>query len=143
VSDFCFDSTYLQEGEQGILCSYAIGDKADDVAAEPYVDNVKKWLTEDMQQVLGIGRRAKVRALAVKRHPWQEDKFTGGAYALYRPGEWFRIQPALARPYHRVRFAGEHIADWQGFMEGAVVTGQAAATSIVESRAEEVAAAGR
>jgi monoamine oxidase len=129
VSDFCFDSTYLQEGEQGILCSYAIGDKADDVAAEPDVNSVKEWLTEDMMQVVGV-RRGKVRALAIKRHPWQEDPFTGGAYALYRPGEWFRIQPVLARPYGRVRFAGEHIADWQGFMEGAVVTGQAAAESI-------------
>jgi monoamine oxidase len=26
-----------------------------------------------------------------------------------------------------VLFAGEHLADWQGFMEGAVVTGEAAA----------------
>jgi len=142
VSDFCFDSTYLQEGEQGILCSYAIGDKADDVAAEPEVKNVEKWLTEDMLQVVGGVQRRKVTALAVKRHPWQEDQFTGGAYALYRPGEWFRIRPALARPYGRVRFAGEHIADWQGFMEGAVVTGQEAAASLAESRAEEMAAPG-
>jgi monoamine oxidase len=70
---------------------------------------------------------------SIIRHPWQHDKFTGGAYALYRPGEWFRIQPALARPFGQVRFAGEHIAEWQGFMEGAVVTGQKAARSIARS----------
>jgi monoamine oxidase len=131
VSDFCFDSTYLQEGMQGILCSYAIGDKADDVAGEPDVNNVKEWLTEDMKHV--VSARQSVRALAIIRHPWQHDKFTGGAYALYRPGEWFRIQPALARPFGQVRFAGEHIAEWQGFMEGAVVTGQKAARSIARS----------
>ena len=131
VSDFCFDSTYLQKGAQGILCSYAVGDKADDVAAEPDVNNVKQWLTEDMKHVLRA--RKPVRALAIKRHAWQHDKFTGGAYALYRPGEWFRIRPALARPFGRVRFAGEHIADWQGFMEGAVVTGQRAARSMARS----------
>jgi monoamine oxidase len=31
-----------------------------------------------------------------------------------------------------VFFAGEHIADWQGFMEGAVVTGKAAADAVAK-----------
>jgi monoamine oxidase len=132
VSDFCFDSTYRQPGNGGILCSYAIGDKADDVAGEPDVNSVKQWLTEDMIQVTGGERRENIRALDVVRHPWQSDKRTGGAYALYRPGQWFTVQPALARPYGRVRFAGEHIADWQGFMEGAVETGLDAAESLTE-----------
>jgi hypothetical protein len=29
-----------------------------------------------------------------------------------------------------VLFAGEHLADWQGFMEGAVVTGEEAAKAL-------------
>ena len=32
----------------------------------------------------------------------------------------------------KVLFAGEHIADWQGFMEGAVETGEAAASSLIK-----------
>jgi monoamine oxidase len=31
-----------------------------------------------------------------------------------------------------VLFAGEHLADWQGFMEGAVETGEAAADSLLK-----------
>src|ERR1700691_5876861 len=33
ASDFCFDSTYLQKGSKRILTSYAVGDKADDIAS--------------------------------------------------------------------------------------------------------------
>jgi monoamine oxidase len=29
-----------------------------------------------------------------------------------------------------VLFAGEHLADWQGFMEGAIVTGEQAAKAL-------------
>lgn len=64
-------------------------------------------------------------------YPWQRDTFTDGAYALYKPGQWFGIRPILARPHGKVLFAGEHIADWQGFMEGAIETGEAAAKSLI------------
>jgi hypothetical protein len=36
----------------------------------------------------------------------------------------------LQEPHERVYFAGEHLADEQGFMEGAVVTGQDAAANV-------------
>jgi monoamine oxidase len=36
----------------------------------------------------------------------------------------------LQRSHGKVLFAGEHLADWQGFMEGAVVTGEAAAHAL-------------
>jgi monoamine oxidase len=39
----------------------------------------------------------------------------------------------LRKPFKKVFFAGEHVADWQGFMEGAVVTGQAAADAVLRS----------
>jgi monoamine oxidase len=62
---------------------------------------------------------------------WQREAWIGGAYAFYRPGQWFSVLPALARAHGRVLFAGEHLSeDWQGFMEGAVETGQAAADAL-------------
>lgn len=136
VSDFCFDSTHGQPGEKGILCSYAIGDKADDLAAERETD-VMKWITHDMLEATAHSKNF-TKGVAVKTQPWQRKPrnqkrhiqlpWTGGAYAFYRPGQWFTIRPVLAYPHGRVLFAGEHIADdWQGFMEGAVNTGEAAA----------------
>ena len=57
----------------------------------------------------------------------------GGAYAFYRPGQWFTVRPILSRPHGRVSFAGEHLSEpWQGFMEGAVETGQTAAARLIK-----------
>lgn len=135
ASDFCFDSTYAQPGQQGILCSYSIGDKADDIAAAPQLE-LKNWIVQDVSRANGLAwspPRIRRTAQAVKQMAWQKDRFTGGAYAFYRPGQWFSVRPALQKPHLKVFFAGEHLADWQGFMEGAVVTGKAAADAVLRS----------
>ena len=49
------------------------------------------------------------------------------------PGQWFTVFPALKKPFGRVFFAGEHIGEWQGFMEGAVQTGYDAAKAILRA----------
>ena len=130
VSDFCFDSTYLQEGDSGILCSYAIGEKADDLAAEPNKRDVANWLTEDVLHAVKRPATPETRPIDIQRQPWQDQQWIGGAYAFYRPGQWFTVRPILQRPHGRVLFAGEHLAEWQGFMEGAVNTGEAAADAL-------------
>jgi monoamine oxidase len=129
VSDFCFDSTYLQPGLGGILCSYAIGDKADDIASEPDSIQVGKWIRKDVCDAIGRSN-AKPRVLAVKQQAWQKQGSITGAYAFYRPGQWFTIRKILQQRHLKVHFAGEHLADEQGFMEGAVVTGIQAANNL-------------
>lgn len=129
ISDFCFDSTYRQKGPGGILCSYSIGDKADDLAAEPNEQNLRKWIREDMLEVTAHNG-AGVEAIRAMPQAWQRVDWIGGAYAFYRPGQWFTIRPLLQRSHGRVLFAGEHLADLQGFMEGAVVTGMQAADQL-------------
>jgi monoamine oxidase len=134
ASDFVFDSTYGQDGQMGILCSYSIGDKADDIASAPAHD-LKNWIVEDVSNSNGCAwTREKIAQTAVdiERQAWQENVYTGGAYAFYRPGQWFTVRNALKTRFKRVFFAGEHIAEWQGFMEGAVETGQAAAKAVLK-----------
>jgi len=132
ISDFCFDSTYGQKGTPGILCSYSVGDKADDLASETSKANVKKWIREDMLGVAGIEAEeaTDIQAIDVRPQAWQRVPWIGGAYAFYRPGQWFTVRPLLQRPHGRVLFAGEHLAELQGFMEGAVNTGQEAADQL-------------
>jgi monoamine oxidase len=128
ASDFIFDATLGQEGPGGILCSYSIGDKADDLNAYP-VQLLQKRIEDDLAAILGLpGSRAKASDL--HKIPWQDNEFTQGAYALYRPGQWFAIHDFLSEPHKRVYFAGEHLAEQQGFMEGAVQTGRRAAELI-------------
>jgi monoamine oxidase len=133
ASDYCFDSTSGQNGKKGILCSYAVGDKAVDIASSPQ-DDLKYWIVEDVANAEGLNWNAedsKRTALAIKQQPWQADRFTRGAYAFYRPGQWFSVRTALRKRFGRMFFAGEHIADWQGFMEGAVQSGFDAAKAVL------------
>jgi monoamine oxidase len=126
TSHYYFHSTRDQRAAQGILCSYAIGEKADVLAAQGDARRLE-IITRDL---LPLDARAPRLARAIKSMPWQRDPYTQGAYAVYRPGQWFTARPTLRRPHGKVLFAGEHLADWQGFMEGAIVTGEEAAQAL-------------
>ena len=133
ASDFCFDSTHGQPGTKKILCSYAVGDKADDIASSR-LNDLKNWIVEDVAHAYSLrwsDQKSHRTALAIEQQAWQKEVSIGGAYAFYRPGQWFDVRKSLAERFEQVYFAGEHIADWQGFMEGAVVTGKQAAEAIL------------
>jgi len=127
TAHFYFHSTQNQAGKAGVLTSYAIGEKAD-VLASQSDDRRMKIITRDL---IDFNQDAPKLAQNIVSYAWQRDRYTDGAYALYRPGQWFGIRPILQRPHIKVLFAGEHLADWQGFMEGAVETGEAAAQSLI------------
>jgi monoamine oxidase len=126
TSHYYFHSTQNQPGKQGILCSYAVGEKAD-VLASQSSGRRSEIITRDL---VPLDRKAPELALNIQSMPWQRDAYTQGAYAFYRPGQWFTVRPILQQPHGKVLFAGEHLAEWQGFMEGAVVTGEAAAVAL-------------
>ncbi|HEV7903585.1 MAG TPA: FAD-dependent oxidoreductase [Pyrinomonadaceae bacterium] len=131
TSHYYFHSTRDQRNKQGILCSYAIGEKADVLAAQSDARRME-IITRDLSP---FNERAPRLARQIQSMPWQRDQHTLGAYAVYRPGQWFTLRPTLQRPHGKVLFAGEHLADWQGFMEGAVVTGEAAAKALAGTTA--------
>jgi monoamine oxidase len=136
TSHYYFHSTKTQPGKQGILCSYAIGEKADVLAAQ----NAQRRSEIITRDLLPLNEQAPRLALNIQSVAWQRDIHTQGAYAFYRPGQWFTLRPILQQPHGKVLFAGEHLADWQGFMEGAVVTGEAAASALTSrNRARRVA----
>ncbi|MDN3724936.1 FAD-dependent oxidoreductase [Aequorivita sp. SDUM287046] len=49
---------------------------------------------------------------------------------MYGKDQWFRVRPILQESFLHTQFAGEHLADWQGFMEGAINTGEEAAEKV-------------
>jgi monoamine oxidase len=127
TSHYYFHSTQSQPGDYGILCSYAVGDKADVLASRQDPHRLET-ITRDLSP---FSDRAQELARKIASYAWQRDPYTQGAYALYRPGQWFSVRPLLQRPHGKVLFAGEHLAEWQGFMEGAVVTGEQAAAALL------------
>lgn len=136
TSHFYFHSTRDQVGKQGILCSYAIGEKADVLAAQ----NSRRRSEIITRDLVPFNKKAPDLAVNIQSMAWQRDAWTQGAYAFYRPGQWFTLRPILQQPHGKVLFAGEHLAEWQGFMEGAVVTGEAAAQALMGNRRQRRAA---
>ena len=123
-----FHSTQGQQGSRGILCSYAVGDKADVLASQTKSDRQAQL----MRDLKAVSPDAATALIDTFDQPWQEDPWVHGAYAMYRPGQWFRIRPLLEEPHGKVLFAGEHLGEWQGFMEGAVSTGEVAAQHLLQ-----------
>jgi monoamine oxidase len=69
---------------------------------------------------------------------WEMDRFAGGGYGVFdvdfKP-EW---RSELSRAYGRIAFAGDHTSrEWQGYMNGAVESGQRAARDIETMRLME------
>jgi monoamine oxidase len=57
-----------------------------------------------------------------------------GSYTCYRPGQFTTIAGNEGKPVGNLYFAGEHadsFYSWQGFMEGAALSGLAAAAQIL------------
>ncbi|MBC7885116.1 MAG: FAD-dependent oxidoreductase, partial [Saprospiraceae bacterium] len=123
---YFYHGTKNQSGKTGILMCYATGDKADvlssvsksqrlDIilnALKPAFGNVRKYVTEDLM------------------YYWGQDAYSSGSYAFYGKNQWFNVMPVLKKPFENVYFAGEHLADWQGFMEGAINSGEESADLI-------------
>ena len=123
---YFYNGTKNQGGTNGVLMCYAIGEKADTLASvskkqrseiilnalKPAFGDVKKYVKEELM------------------YYWGRDKYSAGAYAFYGKDKWFDVMPTLKKPFKNVNFAGEHLADWQGFMEGAINSGEDAAQEI-------------
>ena len=129
TSDFIFDATLDQPGERGILCSYAVGDKADDLWGYSD-DQLQDKLRKDLEIIFPSA--APINILKIRKQAWHHTPVEG-AYAFYRPGQWFTIRRILRTRVKNVHFAGEHVADDQGFMEGALDTGLDAANRVMKA----------
>lgn len=123
---YFYHATKNQNSNKGVLISYTIGDKADVVSRQN-----EEWKTDLIRRSLqpAFGDVTDKLEKHVTYY-WGADEQTKGAYAMYGVGQWFTIMPVLKKKYMSTYFAGEHLADWQGFMEGAINTGEEAADEI-------------
>jgi monoamine oxidase len=127
IGQYYFHTTKNQAGPKGCLTSYAIGDKAYIISKMTEQQKINT-LCEVLEPAFG-----KVAPLAEKvvGYYWGEDQYSKGAYAIYTVNQSFDIKEMIAKPFKNIYFAGEHIADWQGFMEGAIETGELAAERVL------------
>lgn len=66
---------------------------------------------------------------------WSTEPWTRGCYsAHFTPGAWTQFGPALRTPVGRIHWAGTETAtSWTGYMDGAVQSGERAATEVLDA----------
>ena len=120
-----WDANAHQRGKKGILSLLAGGTASDGVNRVIGREGIGGLVT----RLRWLGRPAPLLASRVIR--WDADPWVGGGYAFFEAGFDPLLRDALARPAERVLFAGEHTSvRWQGYMNGAVESGQRAAAEV-------------
>ncbi|MBC8111545.1 MAG: FAD-dependent oxidoreductase [Verrucomicrobia bacterium] len=123
---YIFHTTQNQSGTSGMLTSYTIGDKAPVFAKLSQAQKIQE-ICQALKPAFGNIEKYAEKNIS---YYWGNDPFSQGAYANYDVGQWFGLREMVAKPFKNTVFAGEHIADWQGFMEGAFETGILAAKAL-------------
>src|SRR5262249_22769049 len=120
-----WDGNEEQAGKAGILSFLAGGGASDamtEILEREGADGIRSRLT-------WLGKPS--RLIASVTVNWGNDPWARGGYAYFDPGFEPNWRDWLARPFGRVTFAGEHTSvKWQGYMNGAIETGQRAAHEI-------------
>jgi monoamine oxidase len=62
---------------------------------------------------------------------WGNDPYAKGAYAHYAPGQATRLKPAMASPWQRIHFAGEHTAVVSPGMESTFESAERASQEVL------------
>ena len=126
---YFYNAAKGQSSKKGALIAYVCGDKADVIGRQD--EEFRRQVIVDTLKP-AFGDVSKLISKQVSYY-WGNDAYSKGSYALYGNGQWFGLMPVLKKSVGRVHFAGEHVADWQGFMEGAVVTGEEAAEAVMSA----------
>jgi monoamine oxidase len=77
------------------------------------------------------------RSILAHLEHWPSNPLSLGSYTCYRPGQFTTIAGNESKPVENIFFAGEHtnsFYEWQGFMEGALLSGIAAAGSLLRPK---------
>jgi monoamine oxidase len=117
------------EDPHGILTVYTGGEPgaqlaalSDDERIRVAVDEIEKLFPDSSDLIENTATMA-----------WPNEPYTRASYAALAPGEVTAHWKTLFEPAGRMFFAGEHATPIQGFMEGAVESGQRVAATILTS----------
>jgi monoamine oxidase len=117
------------EDEHGILTVYTGGAPGANLAALSDEARVRMAVAEIEKIFPGSSDLIECTATVA----WPNEPYTRGSYAALAPGEVTAHWKTLFEPAGRLFFAGEHATAIQGFMEGAVESGQRIAKMIISS----------
>ena len=111
----------------GVLTQFVTGDAARAGAALAARSRIASF-QDQLDVVYPEGRQD--RSAIATTMAWANERYTGGGYAVYAPGQMTRFWPLLRRAHGAIWFAGEHTETLAGYMESAVRSGHRVAAAI-------------
>lgn len=120
-------STESQGGDFDIVTVYTGANAGAEFSALSDAERIKTAIEQVEQVCLGSAQYV----IAARTLAWPNEPFTQGSYVAYGLGEVTAYWELLRQPVGRLYFAGEHTAAHQGYMEGAVESGQRVAREIM------------
>jgi monoamine oxidase len=123
---YVWHATNHVEHGHGILTAYTGGDPGTQLAGLSDEDRIRCAVAEIEKLFPGSSDLIEGTATIA----WPNEPYTRGSYAAFAPGQVTAHWKTLFEPAGRLFFAGEHAPAIQGFMEGAVESGQRAAAMI-------------
>lgn len=120
-----------QSGASGLLVNYTGGHYGDSFDSGTPNDRAQQFL-EQIEPVLpGLSEKWNGRA---EIDYWPGYKWAKGSYSYYRVGQFTKFAGIEREPEDNCYFAGEHTSiDFQGYLNGAVDTGEQVAKQIAAS----------
>lgn len=123
-----WEVTRGQEGTEGILVDYTGGNYADTFGSGTPSSRAALFLSQAEPVFPGLTAAWNGRATV---DFWAGNPFTRGSYSFWQVGQYTRFVGIEGRQDGAVHFCGEHTSvDAQGYLEGAVETGERAASEV-------------
>ncbi len=122
---------------KGILTDYSSGPRGANLIPSDAQTEARRFLNDleiVFPGVLSAATLSQGRYLVHLEH-WPSHPLVQGSYTCYKPGQFTTIAGLEGIPVGHLFFAGEHtnsFYEWQGFMEGAALSGIAAAQAIAK-----------
>jgi monoamine oxidase len=126
---YTWHATNHIENGHSILTVYTGGDPGAKLAALSNEERIRVAVDEIEKLFPGSSDLMECTATVA----WPNEPYTRGSYMALAPGEVTAHWKTLFEPAGRLFFAGEHATPIQGYMEGAVESGQRVAANIISS----------
>jgi len=122
--------------EHAILTDYSGGVRGKALDPSKVQTEAAKFLADCEKVIPGVQAGATKVAGKYRAHleHWPSNPLTRGSYTCYLPGQFTTVAENEGKPVGNLYFAGEHANSfyaWQGFMEGALLSGIDTASQIL------------
>jgi monoamine oxidase len=120
-----------QPGTAGILVDYTGGRIGDSFGSGTPSSRARQFLAQVEPVLPGVSAQWDGRATV---DYWPAYPWTRGSYSYYKPGQYTAFGGAEEQVSGACHFAGEHTTqDFQGYLQGAVFSGQRAAAEVLDA----------